>query len=246
VSRAELASRVRFVLVRPRNPLNIGAAARAMANFGLDDLAVVEPYEPVWKEVRSAVGGEAVLKGARRLTLEEALADCSFVLGTTAARRRELRQTLIPLPGLAPLLAERPRAGRLAILFGSEKTGLTNEALQRCHALLRIPTSPAAPSMNLGQAVAVTAYELRRAGAETAALPSVLPSPTMEQVEALIAGALRAFEPLGYMKDLPPAVRTEKLRRMLLRWKMARPDAALLQAFLKRVAGRLAARVPQA
>ena len=160
---------VRIVLVRPRNPNNIGAAARAMANFGLDDLVVVDPYEPVWRETVAAVGGEKVMSGARKMSLEEAVADCAAVAGTTTVRRRRIDRPLLTLPELPAFLARSlggggPAGRRAAILFGSEKTGLAREALSLCGAWVRIPTTPQSPSLNLGQAVAVTAYELSRIG----------------------------------------------------------------------------------
>ncbi|MGQ0644319.1 MAG: RNA methyltransferase [Elusimicrobiota bacterium] len=157
---------VRVVLVRPRNPLNIGAAARAMANFGLSDLAVVKPHAPVWRETVSAVGAERlVLKARRADTLDEVLRDRQIVLGTTAVRDRRLRRPLIRLPDLPAFLKENG-ARRVAVLFGSEKTGLSNAHLDRCTHILTIPTSPGCPSMNLGQAVAVCAYELARGGTD--------------------------------------------------------------------------------
>lgn len=154
----------RIVLVRPRNPNNIGAAARAMANFGLDDLAVVDPYEPVWRETIAAVGAEEVMRRARRLSLEEALSGCALALGTTTARRRRIERPIVPLPELSRFLSGRDIAGerRVAVLFGQEKTGLSKETLLRCEAWLNIPTRPACPSLNLGQAVALVAYELSR------------------------------------------------------------------------------------
>ncbi len=156
----------RIVLVRPRNPLNIGAAARAMANFGFADLTVVEPYAPVWQETRSAVGAEAIVQSARAVDdLREAIADRTLVVGTTAGSRRNLDREMISLADFPAWLKKHSKMKRAALLFGSEKTGLSNQHLSYCHALVRIPTRPACPSMNLGQAVAVFCYELARAGA---------------------------------------------------------------------------------
>lgn len=154
--------RVEVVLVSPRNPLNIGAAARAMANFGFRRLAVVAPYAPNWREARSAVGAPELLQGARETTtLPEALAQCTLVVGTAAFARRTPEQRAVPLSALAPLVGgEIARGGRVAIVFGSEKRGLTREDLSYCHLLVQIPTDPGQPSMNLGQAVAVCLYEM--------------------------------------------------------------------------------------
>jgi TrmH family RNA methyltransferase len=155
-------TRWRIVLVRPRNPLNIGAAARAMANFGLSDLVVVEPYGPAWQETRSAVGAEDIIRSARATScLADALDGIALVVGTTSGQRRKLDRELMGLERLSELV-HRTQNGRAALLFGSEKTGLSNEQFSFCHALLRIRTVARCPSMNLGQAVAVCCYELAR------------------------------------------------------------------------------------
>jgi len=154
---------IAIVLVNTRNPLNIGAAARAMSNFGVFDLRVVNPYETSFREARSAVGAAEVLGAAREFdSVAEAVADCALVIGTTAAGRRELQHPLRSLDQAAPFIARQSRRGRAAILFGSEKRGLSNDDLSHCHWLLRIPTREEHGSMNLGQAVAVCVYELAR------------------------------------------------------------------------------------
>ncbi|HEX8711107.1 MAG TPA: RNA methyltransferase, partial [Terracidiphilus sp.] len=163
-------SRLVVVLVRPRNPLNIGAAARAMTNFGVQHLRVVNPFRLAFREARSAVGAAEILKSAEEFTaLSEAVADCSLVIGTTAVRDRSLQQ---PLHTLGEAAAGAVRAtlenGRVALLFGSEKTGLSKDNFRYCHWLLNIPTREQNISMNLGQAVAVCLYELARS-AEPAA-----------------------------------------------------------------------------
>jgi tRNA/rRNA methyltransferase len=154
--------RIEVVLVSPRNPLNIGAAARAMANFGFQRLAVVAPYGEHWREAKSAVGAPELLANARETeSLAETVRDCTLVVGTGSLARRNPEQTVVALPELAPLVwREIARAGRVALVFGSEKRGLTREDLSYCHLLAEIPTDPRQPSMNLGQAVAVCLYEL--------------------------------------------------------------------------------------
>jgi len=154
--------RLTVVLVSPRNPLNIGAAARAMANFGFSNLVVVAPYEPHWREAKSAVGAEKLLEEARCTpSLAEAIADCTLVLGTAAPTRRRPEQPVVSLPDLVPIVQQEiSRGGRVALVFGPEKRGLTRQDLSYCHVLLEIPTDPRQPSMNLAQAVAVCLYEL--------------------------------------------------------------------------------------
>ncbi|MBI4064100.1 MAG: RNA methyltransferase [Elusimicrobia bacterium] len=155
---------IRFVLVRPRDPVNIGSAARAMANFGFSDLAVVAPYEPIWREAVSAVGAEHLLKQAKTFaTVQEATADCHLVLGTTTGRRRVLQKPVITSPELPCLLAGLKKGEeKAAILFGSEKTGLSKNILDGCNYLVTIPTEPLCPSMNLAQAVVICSYELSK------------------------------------------------------------------------------------
>ena len=160
---------VDVVLVSPRNPLNIGAAARAMANFGFTRLTVVAPFEAHWREAKSAVGAPDLLKNARETaTLAEAVAACTFVVGTGTLQHRKPEQKVVCLTDVPSLMADalhlgtRIADGRMALVFGPEKHGLTREDLSYCHCLVEIPTAPRQPSMNLGQAVAVCLYELTR------------------------------------------------------------------------------------
>jgi TrmH family RNA methyltransferase len=173
---------LKVVLVQPRNPLNIGAAARAMSNFGFLRMRVVNPYAEGYREARSAVGASGVLLDAEEFaTVAEAVADCTLVVGTTAVGERELHHRVKALPDAARILRQKlglqPLSGgsgrgakeqggalreNVALLFGSERVGLSNEDLSHCHWLLRIPTRVEHRSMNLGQAVAICMYELGR------------------------------------------------------------------------------------
>jgi TrmH family RNA methyltransferase len=133
-----------------------------MANFGFAQLTVVAPYTPHWREARSAVGAPELLQNAKGFaTLAEAVAECALVVGTGTLTYRKPEQRVVSLPALAPLVQqELGRGGRIALVFGPEKHGLTREDLSWCHLLVEIPTDPQQPSMNLGQAVAVCLYEL--------------------------------------------------------------------------------------
>lgn len=230
----------RIVLVRPRNPLNIGAAARAMANFGFDDLVVVEPYEPVWKESRAAVGANQVMARARAAaSLAEAIQDRTLVVGTTTGRRRNLGRELIALEYFrAWVKRHRPRTrpdhvgARAALLFGSEKTGLSNEALSYCHALVRIPTSERSPSMNLGQAVAVCCYELdrsRRSSPRNAVWPLRRSDPaSLESLDHLLERVVRILDSCSYFTPKTREARLLKLRRLLLNLDLSHYDARVM------------------
>ena len=154
---------LRVVLVATRNPLNMGAVARAIGNFGAGGLRVVRPYEKAFREARSAVGAAAVLRQAEECaTVEEAVADCGLVVGTTAIGNREIKHPLRSLDKTGVVIRKRLTKERVAILFGSEKKGLSNEDLSYCHWLLHIPTRGEHQSMNLGQAAAVCLWELAR------------------------------------------------------------------------------------
>jgi TrmH family RNA methyltransferase len=229
-------SNVRIVLVRPRNPLNIGAAARAMANFGFSDLVVVKPYPPVWRETVSAVGAEKLVLAAKAVrTLEEAVDDRHLVFGTTTTRRRKLERPLVRLPELPAELRRRRGASRIALVFGPEKTGLSNRHLRQCHCLLTVPTSDDCPSMNLGQAVATCCYELSRGRKDfgRAKAPDAGKLPTSGEIRRLVTNAMEVFDATGYLDFLPAEEREFKLRRMLLGWGLKRHDLALLHGALR-------------
>src|SRR5256886_9774245 len=133
--------RLRVILVAPRNPLNIGAAARAMSNFGFFHLRVVNPYELAFREARSAVGAAPLLTRAEELkTLAEAVEDCTLVIGTTAVGQRQLQHPIRRLDQAAPLLRKHLAGSCVALLFGSEKRGPSKEELSHCPWLLRNPT----------------------------------------------------------------------------------------------------------
>lgn len=234
----------RVVLVRPRNPLNIGAAARAMANFGFRELTVVAPYDPVWQETRSAVGAERIVQSARVVDdLEGAMADVTLAVGTTSGSRRRLDRDLIPLTEFPAWLGRQGKPGRAALLFGSEKTGLSNEHLSYCHALVRIPTVPACPSMNLGQAVAVCCHELVRAGSVARALPSTKihrsgPA-NFDSLEHLLERVARLLDEAGYLKPKSRRAQLVKLRRLLLDRGLTNNDARILGAICAQIEWRL-------
>lgn len=174
--------RLDIVLVSPRNPLNIGAVARAMANFGFAHLTVAAPYAPNWREAKSAVGAPELLAGAREAaTVADAVAQCTFVVGTGTLTYRKPEQEVLQLQDLAPRMQRAVASGgRAALVFGPEKHGLTRDDLAWCHALVEIPTDPRQPSMNLGQAAAVCLYELAR----PSAAPTSSTDVRQENVEA--------------------------------------------------------------
>jgi tRNA/rRNA methyltransferase len=239
----------RIVLVRPRNPLNIGAAARALANFGLLEIAVVAPFEPTWEEARTAaVGAETVIASARAVpTLGDAIGDATLVLGTTTGSRRNLDRELLPLPELAAWVRRRKARGRAALLFGSEKTGLSNEDMSHCHALVRIPTTPDCPSLNLGQAVAVCVYELIRSDIVSVRPPRVAAyrsQPANQQtLRHVFERAAHLLDVAGYLQPKSRAAMLIKLRRLLLDLNLSTSDARILGGVLSQVEWKLGSEI---
>jgi TrmH family RNA methyltransferase len=233
---------LRVVLVGTRNPLNIGAAARAMSNFGFLRLRVVNPYAPAFREARSAVGASAVLASAEEFgNVADAVADCSLVVGTTAVGSRDLHHTVRRLEDGARIIRKRFRSKPVAVLFGSEKIGLTNDALSHCHWLMRIPTREEHRSLNLGQAVAICLYELSRAS-KVAKPPASEKSATAGEVERLVPVMLEALRNTSYFKPPGNVHSEEKLRRLLRRMKLSAGDADTLVGMFRQIVWKLRAR----
>ena len=228
-----------MVLVSTRNPLNIGAGARAMANFGFENLRVVNPYDVAFREARSAVGAAPLLQRAEEFaTVADAVADATLVVGTTSLGHRELHHPLRRLEHGAPPMLKRLAQSPVALLFGSEKFGLSNEDISHCQWLLRIPTLERDLSMNLGQAVALCLYELIR-NPDAAPRPDrVKPASAAEneQITALWCEALRIS---GYVNPLTAKSTEEKLRRMIRRWNIAARDAPVTLGMLRQILWKL-------
>ncbi len=214
---------VRIILVRPRNPGNIGACARAMGNFGFTDLVIVDPYLPIWNETRAAPDAEEIVRAARKTkTLKEALRACKRIYGTSSFAHRTLEQAVITLADIPPHLTKEPTA----IVFGSERSGLSNEELSQCHAIIQIPMAQPKVSMNLAQAVAVVLYELTRSmnrGNER----SIDSSGKEEVLQEWIALAEKVRYPAGYT----PAARAGRIRQAMQQTTLSSDAARFLKSF---------------
>jgi TrmH family RNA methyltransferase len=231
---------LRVVLVGARNPLNIGAAARAMSNFGFTHLRLVAPYELAFREARSAAGASAVMQAAEVYsTVEDAIADCTLVIGTTAVRHRELHHPLHRLEEAAPLIRGELVSGKVALLFGSEKFGLSTDDLSHCHWLLRVPTREEHISMNLGQAVAVCMYELARDAQATPSTNQDESPATAAEVDRLNSVLLESLEASGYVNPRVASSTEEKVRRLLRRMRLTSADAELLLGMLRQILWKL-------
>ncbi len=230
-----VASRLVVVLVSTRNPLNIGAAARAMVNFGFNDLRVVNPYPVAFRNAKSAVGASSVLKSAQEYSsVAEAVAGCSLVIGTTAARNRKLDHELRPLHEGATLIRKRLRAGSVGILFGSEKRGLSNHDLSYCHWLMKIPTLDEQPSMNLGQAVAVCLHELVRR-VRPSASPVNRATAHSAEIDRLTTLLLEVLISSSYLKSAPSSSTEEKIRRLVRRLNLSAEDVELWLGIFRQI-----------
>jgi TrmH family RNA methyltransferase len=227
---------LRVVLISPRNPLNIGAAARAMSNFGFTDLRLVNPYDVAFTEARSAVRSHYILQSARVCqSVSEAVSDCSLVLGTTSVGNRDLHAPLYRLDEAGPLFRSKVQTEEVALLFGSEKFGLSNDDMSHCNWLLRIPSREEHGSMNLGQAVAICLYELIRE--EPSSVSKIGPSRLadagdLERGTSLLQDILRHS---GYVNERTSVSTDLKLRRLLRRIRAPKSDVETWLGILRQI-----------
>jgi TrmH family RNA methyltransferase len=239
-----LIDRIVVVLVRARNPNNIGAVARAMHDFGFRHLRVVNDYAVPFESARSAVDASEVLAGAVAFgSVTDAVVDCTLVVGTTAVGERALQHPLRVLRDGAEIINKElaRESGRVALLFGSEKTGLSNEELSYCHWLLTIPMERYEevrhPSMNLGQAVAVCLYELVRSEG-VAAVPvsrGDLAVAEAGEVERLTALLTEVLEETGYTKRHPANCDEGQIRRLVLKMGVAASEVPVWMGILRQI-----------
>ena len=215
---------IRIILLGTSHPGNIGAAARAMKNMGLQELVLVNPWHfPHADATARASGAQDVLEAARVVeTLEEAIADCVYVAGASARSRSIGWPSLMPRECAAKLLTEST-GGKVAILFGPEKSGLTNEHLDRCNTLLTIPTNPDFGSLNLAMAVQVMTYELRVTAGVEDFLPSddKVPLASGEELEYFFGHLEQVLKDSEFLDPDNPRQLMRRLRRLFAR---AEPD----------------------
>ena len=227
---------LRIVLVATRNPLNIGAVARAMSNFGLRDLRLVNPYDAAFREAKSAIKSRYILEAAQVCnTVPEAIAGCRLVVGTTAAIHRDLHITLHRLETAGALIARNRGEAPAALLFGSEKFGLSNADLSFCQWVLRIPTRAEHGSMNLGQAVAICLYELHRDNAFTLPAHELASIAGAETYERLTTMLLDILDRSGYVEERTSESTTLKLRRIVRRLQIPAADSETWLGILRQI-----------
>lgn len=241
---SDLLANVRIVLVAPTHPGNIGAAARAMRTMGLRDLRLVRPRRfPSAEATERAAGAFEVLDRARvDGDLSEALADCGWAVAATA-RPRRLEWVQLDPREAGRELVRRAATGPVAAVFGRESAGLTNDEIDRCQAVLRIPTAPDFRSLNIAAAVQIAAYEVARAAAGPAAAAEAgeegagarenrPEAVTAADLERLFAHFEAALADIGYLDPERPRLLMRRLRRLLVRADIDRAELNILRGIL--------------
>lgn len=226
---------VRIILLGTTHPGNIGATARAMKNMGLTDLMLVSPKTFPHEDATARASGAEDILGSTRVvsSLDEALSDCTYVAGASARARS------IGWPSMAPRecaqrLVEESGQGIAAVLFGPEKSGLSNDDVDRCNTLLTIPTEPGFSSLNLAMAVQVIAYELRVAGItrdEPPAEPESPPATTAER-EHFYAHLEQVLTRAGFLDPADPRLLMRRLRRLFVKAELDQNEVNILRGML--------------
>jgi TrmH family RNA methyltransferase len=232
---SETKKRLRIVLVQPRNPLNIGAAARAMFNFGFEDLWLVEPRDQAFRQAKSAMGAAKVLQSARvTSSIAEALGEASLVAATSSEKGRSTDMVQKELTTAGHAIRTHLEDRSVAILFGPEQDGLSREDVSRCDWLLEIPTNPECPSMNLGQAVALVCYEIAR---HARAIPELKTPASVSAAERdrILGLLLPLLNESGFIFNGSEEAQTNKIRRWITRLRLAPADSQLLMAMLRQL-----------
>ena len=236
-------SDIRIVLVQTSHPGNIGAAARAMKNMALGRLVLVSPRQfPHPEATARASGADDVLAAATVVTsLKEALTGCGYVAATTS-RDRDQYFRVVDVRAAAERVVSESRRSPAAVVFGAERTGLTNEELETAHALIRIPASPEYPSLNLAMAVQLVAYELFRASvAEVppSSEPVAAPLATAEELERLYAHFAEVLEDIDFRDRTQSGTHLmSRIRRFLQRAELDHNEANILRGVLTAVQNR--------
>ncbi|HEY0501935.1 MAG TPA: RNA methyltransferase [Lysobacter sp.] len=239
-SNTAAADRLRIVLVGTQHPGNIGSAARAMKTMGLSRLVLVAPEKaPSAESYALAAGADDVLAAAATFpTLAEAVADCRLVLGCTARSRRIALDELLPRDAAARAVGEAAGGAEVALVFGRERTGLTNEEYQLCHAAVHIPANPDYSSLNLAMAVQVLSYEVRMA--MLALAPPVAaadgeradPPASHAELEGFFSQLGETLDAIDFHKGRAPESAMRKLRRLFLRASLDAREVRLLRGIL--------------
>ncbi len=236
---AECLSNVRFVLVRPSHPGNIGAAARAMKAMGLADLRLVSPSQfPSAEASARAAGADDVLANAHiEETLGASIAGCTLVFGTST-RQRSLRWPEMTPQVCALRAVNESKDTQIAFVFGPERYGLSNDDLGRCHYSVQVPTNPDFSSLNLAATVQILAYELRIAtltDSDSHTTENEYELAPVHEVELLYEHLWQVMEQAGYLNPKQPGMLKRRLRRLFNRAHLERAEVQILRGFLSAI-----------
>ena len=234
---ADLLSRIRVVLVAPSHPGNIGASARAMFTMGLSRLVLVAPRRfPDAEAVALATGATSVLDGVTVVeNLDEAITDCALAIGLSA-RPREFAGRVLAVRDAAMEAIANAAHGDIALVFGTEMSGLSNAELARCAIVATIPANPDYASLNLAAAVQVVAYELRVAatGGDVWRAPRFAPA-SADEIEALYANGERTLIAMRILNPEMPKKLVPRLRRLFARAGLEKEEVNILRGIVARI-----------
>lgn len=230
------------ILVRPTEPGNVGAVARAMANTGLSDLVIIDPAPPIDRTARAlAVGAGHILDTARRFdSLAAAVGPFQQIIGTSSQRSRAPKVPLLTPRQLAARFAATPQP-RTALLFGPERSGLTTDELARCNILVVIPASPRQPTLNLGQAVLIVAHEIFVASSGAADTGTVPERARIADIESFLETLRTLLARIGFSRDNTFHSVFLDLKRLALRAELSAREVKILRGVLRRAENRLTA-----
>lgn len=232
---------IRFVLVGTQHPGNIGAVARAMKNMALEQLMLVRPREfPHADATARASGADDLLARAQLAgSVAEAIAGCGFIVGTTAREREHNHRVLDVRDAAARIVAQAAR-GPVAVLFGAERAGLSNEEIDAAHALVRIPANPAYTSLNLGMAAQLIAYEIYRArGARIEVAPGAVPLASAAEMAHFYAHLEAVLAAIDFRDRTASGTQLmQRLRRLFQRAEMDQNEVNILRGVLAAVEGK--------
>jgi TrmH family RNA methyltransferase len=232
---------IRIVLVCPRHPGNIGATARAMKNMGLDSLALVRPhaYPSAEATARASGADDLLLRASVHPSLAEAIADCGFVVGTSA-RQRHLPWDLVEPRECAARVVSAAATGPVAIVFGSERAGLTNEELALCNLLVTIPTAPDYASLNLAMAVQLLTYEIWLAQRPGAPAPPEreVPLASAAELARLYEHIEVVLDEIGFHDRTGGGHLMARIRRLFNRAVLDQNEVNILRGILTSIQGR--------
>jgi len=227
---------ITVVLDHPQDVTNVGAVIRAMKNMGCSDLRLVEPVPLDVPTLRRVAHRCEDLIASMQIyaSLDAALADMVYVVGTAALAHRNRPQTQ-DIRALAPDLVTRAAGGRVALVFGEEANGLDHHALDRCHLLVTLPTNPAYPALNLAQSVLLLLYEVRMATVTSPAAPAT-PAPLAQhqELETLFALNEQALTAIDFLRK-HPAHTLRALRQIIYRAQLTQTEASLLMAIVRKI-----------